>query len=99
MIKVIIERKVIPGAESHYKQAVTNLMSVIREAPGYMSGETYHELDRPNHFIVIANWESLNHWKRWLTSRERRLVVSEIAPFLEAEEKFTILERQAYRPD
>ena len=96
MIKVIIERKVIPGAESHYQQAVTNLLSEIQNAPGYISGETYHELDRRNHFIVIANWESLDHWALWLTSRERRAVVAEIAPFMEEEEKFIVLERQVY---
>ncbi|MDX1694537.1 MAG: antibiotic biosynthesis monooxygenase family protein [Ketobacteraceae bacterium] len=99
MIKVIIERKVIPGAEAHYKQAVTNLMRAIEEAPGFVTGETYHELNRPNHFIVIANWQSLSHWKRWLNSRQRRSAVREIAPFMEREEKFTVLERQVYRPD
>ena len=98
MIKVIIERKVIPGAEAHYREAVSNLMSAIQEAPGYIAGETYHEVNRPNHFIVIANWESLNHWKRWLNSRERRAAAREIAPFMEDKEKFTVLKRQVYRP-
>lgn len=96
MIKVIIERKVIPGAEKHYQRAVTNLLNEIEKAPGYISGETYHEINRPNRFIVIANWRSLDHWGRWLTSRQRRQVVQEIAPFMEEEEKFIVLERQIY---
>lgn len=96
MIKVIIERKVIPGAERHYQKAVVNLLEEIQKAPGYISGETYHEVARPNHFIVIANWQSLDHWGRWLTSKARRRVVSEIAPFMEEEEKFIVLERQIY---
>lgn len=98
MIKVIIERKVIPGAERHYQRAVSHLLSEIQLAPGYISGETYQELDRPNHFIVIANWQSLDHWQRWLISRERRAVVSEISPYMEEEETFMVLERQAYNP-
>lgn len=96
MIKVIIERKVIPGAEKHYQNAVNNLLNEIQKAPGYLSGETYHEMEKPNHFIVIANWKSLDHWNRWLVSKDRRKVVSEISPYMEDKEKFVVLEKQIY---
>lgn len=96
MIKVIIERKVIPGAEKHYQKAVNEMLNEIQNAPGYVSGETYHEIERPNHFIVIANWKSLEHWANWLTSKERRNVVSKISPYMEEAEKFIVLERQIY---
>ncbi|MCG8673019.1 MAG: antibiotic biosynthesis monooxygenase [Pseudomonadales bacterium] len=96
MIKVIIERRVIPGAESHYQRAVSNLLDEIQNAPGYLSGESYQEIARPSHFVVIANWKSLDHWERWLRSKERRHVVSEIAPYMEDAEKFIVLEKQLY---
>lgn len=99
MIKVIIERKVIPGAEKHYQRAVNNMLHEIQKAPGYLSGETYHEIGRNNRFIVIANWKSLDHWSRWLKSKERRNVVSHISPYMEEEEKFIVLERKIYSPD
>ena len=96
MIKVLIERKVIAGAEFHYQQAVNNMLNEIQKAPGYLSGETYREIHKPNHFIVIANWKSLEHWNRWLKSKARRMVVSEISPYMEEEEKFVVLEKQVY---
>lgn len=96
MIKVIIERKIIEGGEAQYQAAILRLLREIREAPGYVSGETYQEIGKPSHYIVIANWVSMESWDRWLRSRERFRVISEISPYLEEEEKFVILEKQTY---
>ena len=61
MIKVLLERT-IKG--KHVKE-ITRLLRMMRvlamQQPGYISGETLHAVDDPNHYLVISTWESLAH--------------------------------------
>jgi len=40
--------------------------------PGYISGETFFNIDRPDECLVISRWTSLEHWQQW-TRDPRRL--------------------------
>jgi len=33
--------------------------------PGYISGETFFSLDRPDECLVISRWTALEHWQKW----------------------------------
>ena len=33
--------------------------------PGYISGETFFSLDRPDECLVISRWTALGHWQKW----------------------------------
>jgi heme-degrading monooxygenase HmoA len=33
--------------------------------PGYISGETFFSLDRPDECLVISRWTSLEYWQQW----------------------------------
>ncbi len=35
------------------------------QQPGYISGETLHAVDDPNHYLVISSWDSEAHWQAW----------------------------------
>jgi heme-degrading monooxygenase HmoA len=48
------------------------------QQPGYISGETLHAVDDPNHYLVISVWESLAHWQAWLDNAERQKIQAEI---------------------
>lgn len=96
MIKVIIERQVAEGLESHYEKAVGELLSVMTNAQGYISGESLVDAKQSNHYVVIAKWTTDSAWSQWFHSDERKRIMTVIAPFLEAEEKFTLLKQLAY---
>jgi heme-degrading monooxygenase HmoA len=96
MIKVIIERQVAEGLESHYEKAVSELLSVMTNAPGYISGESLVDAKRTNHYIVIAKWTTESAWAQWFGSEDRKGMMNAIAPFLQTEEKFTLLKQLAY---
>jgi heme-degrading monooxygenase HmoA len=91
MIRVIIEREVAEGLEEYYEAAIANLLGVMSNAAGYMSGESLVDIHRPNHYVVVTRWTDEAAWQRWHLSSERQQMLDAIRPFLLNEEKFTLL--------
>jgi len=83
VIKVLSERT-IKG--KHVKE-ITRLLRMLRvlamQQPGYISGETLHEVDAPNNYLVISTWYSLEQWQAWLSSRERHKHQAELDGYME----------------
>ena len=99
MIRVIIEREVAEGLERYYEKAVAELLGVIMAAPGYLSGESLVEIHRPNRYVVITRWSNEEAWNRWFHSAERQEMLSAIRPFLQNDERFTVLKQLSYHED
>jgi heme-degrading monooxygenase HmoA len=82
MVKVLLERTI---RGKHVKEVVL-LMRQIRilamQQPGYISGETLHAVDDPNHYLVISAWESLEHWQDWFNRPDRQRLQQEIDTYL-----------------
>ena len=82
MIKVVLERTI---RGKHVKEAVL-LMRQMRvlamQQSGYISGETLHAVDDPNHYLVISAWESLEHWQDWFKNPERQKIQQEVDKLL-----------------
>ncbi|MDH3386414.1 MAG: antibiotic biosynthesis monooxygenase [Gammaproteobacteria bacterium] len=95
MIKVIIEREIAEGLEQFYQSAVTDLLGEMASAPGYLSGESLVEIHRPNRYVVITRWVNEAAWNRWFHSPERQELLGAIQPFLQQDEKITLLEQLA----
>jgi antibiotic biosynthesis monooxygenase (ABM) superfamily enzyme len=99
MIKVIIERSVAEGLEAYYEKAIGDLLTVMTEFAGYVSGESLVEIHRPNRYVVVSQWLSESAWDRWYISNQRQQLVTTLAPFLESEETYTKLQRLVYHAD
>ena len=91
MIRVIIEREIAEGLEEYYESAVANLLGVMANAAGYLSGESLVDIHRPNHYVVVTRWVDEGAWSRWHHSSERQELADAIRPFLLTDEKFTLL--------
>lgn len=89
-IRVIIERKVEPGNELKVNELLIKLRSKAMHAPGYISGETLRSLDDPHKFIVISTWNSLQEWKAWDNSEERKVLQTEIDKLLKLPSRTTV---------
>ncbi len=96
MIRVIIEREIAEGLEQFYQAAIADLLDVMANAPGYLSGESLVEIHQPNHYVVVTRWTNEAAWNRWFQSPERQELADAIRPFLQNDEKFTLLEQQIY---
>lgn len=96
MIRVIIEREIAEGLEEFYEKEISKLLNVMMAAPGYVSGESLVDLHRPNHYLVITRWTNEEAWQRWFRSADRQQMLAAIAPFLQTDEKFTVMQQLTY---
>ena len=71
-VKILIQRKVRPGRENEFGEALRKLRSKAIHAQGYISGETLHSVEEPSLHLVISTWKSLEDWNRWANSPERK---------------------------
>lgn len=96
MIKVIIERVVAEGLEAPYEKAVGQLLTVMTRAKGYISGESLVDAKHPNHYVVVARWSDEDAWDDWFRSEDRKRILTTVRPFLQTDEKFTVLKQLSY---
>ena len=84
VIKVLLERTI----KGKHVRDLTRLLRIMRvlamQQPGYISGETLHAVDDPNHYLVISSWDSAEHWQAWLENPERRKLQAEVDSHMES---------------
>ena len=59
MIKVIIERRIMPGLEEEFEQAAREAMRVSLGVRGFISGETLVELGHTDRRLMITKWRDI----------------------------------------
>lgn len=50
---------------------IVELRSLAVRQPGYISGETFFNLDHPEECVVIGRWTDLEYWQQWLKDPRR----------------------------
>ena len=94
-VKILIHRKVKPGKEKELSAAVRNLRSQIVHAGGYISGETLRSIEDSSRYLVISTWRSLEDWKRWADSPDRKAFQRKTEPMLEEPTQITSYEYES----
>lgn len=92
MIKIIIERRIMPGLEDEYELAAREVMRASITAPGFIGGECLHELERPERRLLVTQWRDLKAWKEWQHSDRREHIIQRMLPLLTEEERITAYE-------
>jgi heme-degrading monooxygenase HmoA len=92
MIRVLIERLVLPGMEEKLLATLRSMRRDAIHASGYISGETLHDMVDSRHYVIISTWHSRTDWDTWAGCEARQCVRTEIAPMLAAPEKISLLE-------
>ena len=92
MIKIIIERRIMPGLEDEYEQAAREAMRVSLGVRGFVGGETLVELGHTDRRLMITKWRDLRAWKGWHASEERAMAMQRILPLLTEDETIRIYE-------
>ncbi len=77
-IQVIIKRKWETDKPEALFPLLTELRSLAEKQPGYISGETLRSLNDSDKYLVFSKWETVDHWKKWLQSKERRDLQGEV---------------------
>ncbi|MBA2779956.1 antibiotic biosynthesis monooxygenase family protein [Billgrantia kenyensis] len=92
MIKIIIERRIMPGLEEEYEEAAREAMRYSLGARGFVGGETLVERGRSDRRLMIVKWRNLDAWNEWYTSEERARAMQRILPLLTDDESIRIYE-------
>jgi len=71
-VQVMIKRKWKVDKPQDLLPLLEKLHDRAKKQTGYISGETLRSIEDPEDFLVISKWESVDDWKKWLTSKERR---------------------------
>ena len=90
MIKVIIERRIMPGLEDEFEQAAREAIRASLGARGFLSGETLVELGQTDRRLMITKWQDLRAWKEWHASDARASAMQRILPLLTENETVRI---------
>ncbi|WP_252109767.1 MULTISPECIES: antibiotic biosynthesis monooxygenase family protein [unclassified Halomonas] len=92
MVKVIIERRIMPGLEQEYEQAAREAMRVSLGVSGFVSGETLVKIGQPDRRLMITKWRDLRAWKEWHQSEARARAMEQILPLLTEDETVQVFE-------
>lgn len=90
-LKVVIERRVLPGHERNLLELLRELRIRCLDEPGYITGETLRDSEDPRNIVVISTWFGLGDWRRWAQSEERRTFETRIRQHLAAPERVRLL--------
>jgi len=81
-VKIFIKRKVQDTNSVELTLLLTKLRALALSQPGYLSGETFHRIDKKDECMVIGTWRSLEDWNSWVNNPQRIEVQAEIDKLL-----------------
>lgn len=90
MIKIIIERRIMPGLEEEYELAARDVMRQVQGVPGFGGGESLVESGNSDRRLVITQWRDLRAWKDWRDSEARQRELQKVLPLLTEDESVRI---------
>ena len=89
-VKILIRRNVPEDKAREMIPLFRKMRRLANEQPGYSTGETMRNLEKPEEFLVISTWETSNDWKRWVQSNDRQQIQSQIDDLLGGKTEYEI---------
>jgi heme-degrading monooxygenase HmoA len=69
---------------------IIELRSLGVRQPGYISGETFFNIDRPDECVVVSRWTSLEFWQQWTRDPRRIELDGNMAKHLVTKTEYSI---------
>jgi heme-degrading monooxygenase HmoA len=90
-IEVLIKRVTKPGEDAKILLPhIVELRARAVRQPGYISGETLFNIERPEECVVISRWTTLEQWQQWKESAPRNELDEKIEKLLATEAEYNI---------
>ena len=90
-IGVLIKRVISHGEDAKVLLPhIIELRALAVRQPGYISGETFFNLDRPEECLVIGRWTSLEYWQQWQRDPRRIEIDGNMEKHLKANTEYSI---------
>jgi heme-degrading monooxygenase HmoA len=97
-IKVLIKRKVPKGLEKELSTLITQLRTCATKQAGYISGETMRNVERPDEYLVISTWQTLDDWNAWESSKKRIEIQEKVDTLLGKKTTYEVYHYPERRP-
>jgi len=81
MAVIVINRRTFQmesDIEEELAPLLKKLHTLSKKQPGYIATWTLRNADDPSEYLVSSRWETVDDWKRWLQSKERRDLQGEV---------------------
>ena len=92
-VEIMIKRKVTQGEHARVLTPLILRMRALATCqPGYISGETLRNVDEPEECLVVSKWDTIEHWQKWLNSKERKEIQKKIDDLTGGETEYKIYE-------
>ena len=78
-VQVMIRRKVKQG--QHAKALVPLILqmrAIAIHQPGFISSDTWSDVEDPGECLVISRWQTVEDWNRWAHSEKRLKIEKKI---------------------
>jgi heme-degrading monooxygenase HmoA len=69
---------------------IIELRALAVRQPGYISGETFFNLDRADECLVISRWTALEHWQQWTLDARRMEIERNLEKHLGVKSEYSI---------
>ena len=90
-IGVLIKRVTKPGVDAKVLLPhIIELRALAVRQPGYISGETFFNLDRPEECLVIGRWTTIELWQKWYQDPRRIELDKNMEKHLGAKPEYSI---------
>ena len=90
-IGVLIKRITKEGTDAKVLlPEIIEIRSLSVKQPGYISGETIFNLERPEECIIISKWTTKEHWEKWREDPKRLEIVRKMEKHLGAETEINV---------
>ncbi len=88
-IGILIKRVTKHGVDAKVLlPLIIELRSLAVRQSGYISGETFFNLDRPEECVVIGRWTSLKHWQQFKKNPLRSELIEKIEKHLDEKAEY-----------
>jgi heme-degrading monooxygenase HmoA len=77
-VRAMIKRRIPKGKEKEAAQIITALRVLASRYPGYISGETLHNVEDPEDYLVISTWQNLKAWNTFFADPKRKALQDRI---------------------
>lgn len=72
---------------------IIQLRTLAVSQPGYyITGETLKRHDRPDEYLVISTWRSIQDWNAWVNSDARKEIQTKIDTLTGGSSEYTVYE-------
>ena len=69
---------------------IIELRALAVRQPGYISGETFFNLNRSEECLVISRWTTIEHWQQWTQDARRIEIEGNLEKHFEAKSEYSI---------